>query len=100
MRAERGGATMTRPFRTHPVAAFFLLAWGLSWLVMVPLARHGVIAALPGWLQYLSAWGRLLAAVSSTVVIALGLAAVFRLGGDAAGTARRPQISNTSRRTT
>ena len=50
--------------RAHPVISFFLLSWLFSWAFMVPLAlaRHGVIAPLPGWLHYLSAYGPLLAA--------------------------------------
>jgi len=54
--------------RTHPITSFFILAWAFSWLFMVPLAlaRHGVIAPLPGWLHYLSAYGPLLAAVLVT----------------------------------
>jgi uncharacterized protein len=51
--------------RGRPVLSFFVLAWLFSWVFMIPLAlaRHGVIASLPGWLHYLSAYGPLLAAL-------------------------------------
>ena len=51
--------------RRHPILSFFLLAWAFSWLAMVPLALagRGVIAPLPGWLHYLSAYGPLLPAL-------------------------------------
>lgn len=62
---ERLGRDMSRHLRAHPIAAFFLLAWAISWAFMVPLAlaHHGLIAPLPGWLHYLSAYGPLLSAL-------------------------------------
>ncbi len=51
--------------RRYPILVFFLLAWLFSWVFMVPLAlaRRGMIAPLPGWLHYLSAYGPLLSAL-------------------------------------
>ncbi len=56
---------MTAAIRRHPVLSFFLLAWLLSWVFMVPLALagRGLIAPLPRWLHYLSAYGPLLSAL-------------------------------------
>lgn len=51
--------------RKHPTISFFVLAWLFSWLCMVPLAlaKYALIAPLPGWLHYLSAYGPLLSAL-------------------------------------
>jgi membrane protease YdiL (CAAX protease family) len=56
---------VSRFSRKHPEVSFFLLAGAFSWAFMVPLAlaRHRLIAPLPGWLHYLSAYGPLLAAL-------------------------------------
>jgi membrane protease YdiL (CAAX protease family) len=56
---------MTRAIRTYPVLSFFILAWVFSWVFMVPLAlaSRGLIAPLPAWLHYLSAYGPLLSAL-------------------------------------
>ncbi|HEU4385637.1 MAG TPA: CPBP family intramembrane glutamic endopeptidase [Anaeromyxobacteraceae bacterium] len=59
---------MILAIRRVPILSFFLLAWLFSWVFMVPLAlaSRGLIAPLPGWLHYLSAYGPLL---SGLVVI-------------------------------
>lgn len=56
---------MSHLARKHPAVAFFFLAWLISWTTMVPLAlaHQGLIAPLPGWLHYLSAYGPLLSAL-------------------------------------
>lgn len=72
---------VSRPVRKHPEVAFFLLAWLISWTFMVPLAlaHHGLVAPLPGWLHYLSAYGPLLSALLVTA-LAEGAAGVRAWG--------------------
>ncbi len=53
------------------VVTYFILAYGLSWTVFVPLAlqAQGVISGLPAWLHLLGAFGPLVAAFISVVTV-------------------------------
>ena len=71
--------------KRHPVAAYFLLALGISWLVELPLAlrAQGVIAVpIPFALHYLAAFGPLVASLSMTALLdgRPGLRALLRRG--------------------
>ena len=53
----------------HALLTFFVLAFGLSWAVEIPLAlqAHGLIAApIPPYLHYLAGYGPMLAAIIAT----------------------------------
>jgi uncharacterized membrane protein YhdT len=62
---------------------YFLLAYGLSWLVAAPLALQGqgLISGVPPWLHLLSAYGPLLAAVGVTAVVILAVILIARRYG-------------------
>lgn len=50
------------------LVTYFVLAYGLSWLVMVPLALQGsdVVSGIPAWVHMLAAFGPFLASVGLT----------------------------------
>jgi membrane protease YdiL (CAAX protease family) len=59
----------SNPAKRHSLVLFFVLAYGLSWAVEIPLAlrARGLIAApIPWSLHYLAAYGPLLAAILVT----------------------------------
>jgi len=69
-------------FMRYPLAIYWVLACGFSWLVTVPLAlsAQGIITPpLPYELHYLSAYGPLLAAIVVTALTA-GVAGLRNLG--------------------
>lgn len=58
--------------KQHPVAAYVVLAYALSWVIALPLAAvaQGLLSvALPFWLHYLTAYGPLLAALIVTRIV-------------------------------
>ena len=83
--------------RKSPLAAFFFLAFLLSWLVAVPLAlqRMGVLPArLPYSLHYLMAFGPMLSALA---VVAATEGRVGLRGLLARGFRRRPNADSLRR---
>jgi hypothetical protein len=70
-----GGERTANPslFTRYPLALYWVLACGFSWLITVPLAlsAQGIITPpLPYELHYLSAYGPLLAAIVVTALTA------------------------------
>ena len=64
-------ADRSNPARGHSLLLFFVLAYGLSWAVEIPLAlraRGLITASIPWWLHYLAAYGPMLAAIVVTGV--------------------------------
>ena len=59
--------------KKHPLASFFALAYGISWLIEFPLAlqARGIIQQIfPVSLHYLAGYGPLIAALIVTGVVA------------------------------
>jgi membrane protease YdiL (CAAX protease family) len=75
--------TATTPEASKYLVIYFLLAFGFSWLIGIPLAlaNQGIIPAiLPQWTHYLVAFGPLLSALIVTW-ISQGLPGLKELGG-------------------
>ena len=76
-------AEKSKPAEIKSLIAFFVLAYGLSWAVEIPLAlrAQGLISApIPWWLHYVAAYGPLLAAVIVTGITS-GRDGLRELGG-------------------
>jgi len=69
---EDAMTSMTNWIKKHPLLAFFVLAYALSWMVEIPLAleAQGMIqAGIPFSLHYLAAYGPMLSALIVTGLI-------------------------------
>lgn len=74
---------MLNLIRKHPIAAYFFLAYLISWTIVSPLFVYAVGLSnwqAPGWLHYLAPYGPLLAAVIMTAITTgqAGLANLFK----------------------